>query len=258
MIHDDSPRLCAIITGAAGGIGAACVRVLLNRGYQVMAADLPETWTNEQLSCCHGPVRYQECDISNRAHIADLVNRAIAIFGHLNILVNNAAVLLPTKSLDQTQDSERDHLIAVNIVGTMMCCTEALKYLKRSRGTIINVSSMAGVHGEKHHAVYAATKGAINALTKSLALDYGEYGVRINAVCPSSVLTQNADKIIAAFPNAAEVIQLRKDISPLKYTALPEEIAAVVGFLASPEASYINGAVIPVDGASSCGYGIKY
>ena len=246
-----------IITGAAGGIGQACVSNFLNRGYLVMAADLAGTWTGDQLASHGGPLWFHECDISREADVKALVVRTIESFGRLDTLVNNAAALLPTQPLDQTQDSERDRLIAVNIVGTMMCCKEAFPHLKQSEGSIVNVSSMAGVHGEKAHTVYAATKGAINALTQSMALDYGEYGVRSNAVCPSSVDTKNVARIIAALPNRDEVVELRRANNPLRYTARPEEIASVVGFLASADASYINGALIPVDGGASCGYGIK-
>ena len=111
---------------------------------------------------------------------------------------------------------------------------------------------------EKHHAAYAATKGAINALTHAMAIDYGREGIRVNAVAPSSVITPNVDRMIDASPDPRAVVELRKNINALGYTSRPEEIAAVVRFLASDAASFITGAVIPVSGGTECGYGIKY
>jgi len=141
--------------------------------------------------------------------------------------------------------------------GLFVICKFAYPHLKRSKGCIINMSSMAGVAGEKHHCIYSASKGFMNALTKSLAIDYGREGIRCNAVAPSSVLTPNVDRLIAAEPNAAEIIELRKNINLLGYTSRPEEIASAVVFLASPEASFITGAIIPVSGGTECGYGLK-
>jgi NAD(P)-dependent dehydrogenase (short-subunit alcohol dehydrogenase family) len=184
--------------------------------------------------------------------------QTIDTFSTLDILVNNAAVLVPTAPVHETSLEEFEKLVAVNLRGMFLLCKYSYPHLKQSRGCIINISSMAGVHGEKHHAAYAATKGAINALTQSMAVDYGPDGIRCNAICPSSVLTPNVDKMISASPNAEEIVQLRKTINCLGYTATPDQIAAVAVFLASPAASFMTGAITPVSGGTECGYGIKY
>ncbi|HVF09238.1 MAG TPA: SDR family oxidoreductase, partial [Abditibacteriaceae bacterium] len=146
----------------------------------------------------------------------------------------------------------------VNVRGSFLLCKYSYSHLKQSKGCIINISSMAGVHGEKHHAIYSATKGAINALTQSMAVDYGPHGIRCNAVCPSSVLTPNVNKMIDALPNSEEIVHLRKSINALGYTATPDQIASVALFLASPAAAFMTGAIVPVSGGAECGYGIKY
>ena len=117
---------------------------------------------------------------------------------------------------------------------------------------------MAGVHGEKDHAIYAATKGGINALTQSMAIDYGPQGIRCNALCPSSVRTPNAEKVIGALPNAVELRRLIASLNALGRVAAPQEVAAVAVFLVSEAASFITGAIIPASGGSECGYGAKY
>jgi NAD(P)-dependent dehydrogenase (short-subunit alcohol dehydrogenase family) len=172
--------------------------------------------------------------------------------------VNNAAAIAPCVRLHETTNAEFEKFVAVNLRGLFLCCKHAYPHLKRARGCMVNISSMAGVQGEKSHAVYAATKGAMNALTKAMAIDYGRDGIRVNALCPSSVRTPNTDKLIQAAPNPRAIVKLRKTINHLGYTATPEEIASVAVFLASPAASFMTGAIVPVSGGSECGYGIKY
>jgi len=240
-----------LVTGAAGGIGSALVQAFLEAGARVMASDL---LTNTLA----GNQKFQRADLSDEVEVVQLISATVEAFGALDVLVNNAAVLVPTAPVHETSLAEFNKLIDVNVRGTFFCCKHAYKHLRAARGNIINISSMAGVHGEKHHAVYAATKGAVNALTQAMAVDYGGDGIRCNAICPSSVVTPNVDKMIAALPNSQEIVQLRQSINPLGYVATPQEIAAVAVFLASPAASFMTGAVVPVSGGAECGYGVKY
>ncbi|MCX5660097.1 MAG: SDR family NAD(P)-dependent oxidoreductase [Planctomycetota bacterium] len=244
-----------LITGAAGGIGSACARAFAKAGARVAMTDVaaPPTPILEG-----GQHRFIPADLRSEASIRDLVAQAAREMGGLDVLVNNAAVLVPTVPLHETALAQFDDLVAVNLRAVFLLCREAYPHLKASRGCIVNMSSMAGVNGEKHHALYAATKGAVNALTQSMAVDYGGDGIRCNAVCPSSVITPNVDKMIAATPDPAATVKLRRSINPLGFTALPEHIASVVLFLASPEAAFMSGALVPVSGGSECGYGIKF
>lgn len=244
-----------LITGAAGGIGSACARAFAKAGARVAMTDVAVPLKPIVEGSQH---RFILADLRKESSIRALVADATQAMCGLDVLVNNAAVLVPTLPLHETSLEQFDDLVAVNLRAVFLLCREAYPHLKASRGNIVNLSSMAGVNGEKHHALYAATKGAMNALTQSMAVDYGGEGIRCNAVCPSSVITPNVDKMIAATPDPEATVKLRRSINPLGFTAQPEHIAAAVLFLASPEAAFITGALMPVSGGSECGYGIKF
>src|SRR5687768_9979294 len=178
-----------------------------------------------------GRAVFVKTDLADERSVRSLIVHTADRFGSLDVLVNNAAVLTPMAAVQDTSVEEFDRIVAVNFRGTYLCCRFAYPHLARGRGCVVNVSSMSGVHGEKSHAIYAATKGAINALTQSMAIDWGADGIRANAVCPSSVLTPKTDEMISAAPDPAAVVELRKKINHLGYTAEPREVASVILFL---------------------------
>ena len=251
------PGSTVIVTGASGGIGRACVEAFAAAGCRVVMADIDESAKIIEEKFGGTRCQFVHTDLADEASIRRLIAATIDSYGSIDVLVNNAARLVPVTPLHETNLEEFESVIAVNVRGLFLICKYAYPYLKQSRGCVINISSMAGVTGEKHHCIYSASKGFMNALTKSMAIDYGREGIRCNAIAPSSVLTPNVDQMIAAQPNADEIIQMRKNINLLGYTSQPHEIAAVAVFLASPGASFITGAVMPVSGGSECGYGIK-
>lgn len=133
----------------------------------------------------------------------------------------------------------------------------SLPVTEKSRGCVVNMSSMTGLVGAQGHAAYSVTKGAINTMTQSLAADWGKDGIRVNAVCPSSVQTEAVDRIIDATENPAAVRAARQATNFLNTVASPEQIASVAVFLASPAAAFMTGALVPVSGGSELGYSQK-
>lgn len=256
------PAPVVIVTGASGaaggGIGWACVEAFLATGARVVAADIEPDGGSSGEGFEPSHFHFVRTDISDEDSAIKLIEETVERFGRLDVLVNNAAVLTPTKPVHDTTLVEMERVMAVNLRGTFLCCKHAYPHLKQNRGCIVNVSSMAGLLGEKNHAMYAATKGAINTLTLSMAADYGADGIRCNAVCPGAVVTPNSEAVIASSPDAAHLRQVRNSLSSLGTTATAQQVASVVAFLASPAAGFMTGALVPVSGGLECGYGIKF
>ena len=258
MMRRDSPARVVLITGAAGGIGSACAKAFAATGARVVLADIDAKGSRLSSGLGARQALFVRTDLRDEGSVRALVNAAIERWGRLDVLVNNAAVLMPSKPVHETTTEEFDALVGVNLRGPYLLCRHAYRHLKRSKGCIVNVSSLAGVFGEKNHAIYSATKGALNALTHAMALDYAADGIRCNAVCPAGVSTPNSVRAIRASPDAAKLLRMRDSIHALGKTASPAEVASVVVFLASPEASFMTGTIVPVSGGADSGYGIKY
>ena len=251
------PDNVILITGASGGIGRACAEAFTTAGARVVMADIDPAGRELAAELGEARCRFVEADVADEEHVQRIIGTAVEVFGGLDVLVNNAACCSVDEPVHTTSQADFDRLISVNVKGPFMLCKHAYPHLCERSGCIVNVSSMAGVQGERHHAVYAATKGALNSMTKSMAVDYGADGIRCNAVCPSSVLTPNLDQLIAELPNSEEVIEFRNAINLLGYTATPDQVASVVVFLAGPAAAFMTGAIVPVSGGSECGYGVR-
>ncbi|MFD4539132.1 SDR family NAD(P)-dependent oxidoreductase [Streptomyces bauhiniae] len=227
----------ALITGSTTGIGRATAVLLAARGVSVVVTgrDTPRgADVVKQIEADGGTARYVAADLTKEEDLTRLASEA----GEVDILVNNAATASFGPSADITTE-QYDAMLAGN-VRALYVLTAALapKMAARGGGSVINISSGAAVLGDAGNAVYAATKGAVNSLTRAWAAEYGPAGVRVNAVAPGPVYT-SAPK---------EYLDMYIPLIPLRRVAQPEDVAEVVGFLVSPGGSYINGAVIPVDG----------
>ncbi|WP_217510443.1 SDR family NAD(P)-dependent oxidoreductase [Vibrio metschnikovii] len=239
----------AIITGAANGIGLAIAQRLYDEGVQLILAD----WDQEQLLNAlehfdKSRVAAQKVDVSDAQQVAALVQACVERFGQLDILVNNAGIHIPGTVLEcSVEDWQK--ISAVNIDGVVYCAKFALPELLKTRGCIVNTASVSGLGGDWGAAFYCATKGAVVNLTRAMALDHGLDGVRINAVCPSLVKTNMTN----GWPDS--VRDKFNERIPLGRAAEPQEIAAVVAFLASDDASFINGVNLPVDGGATASDG---
>jgi meso-butanediol dehydrogenase/(S,S)-butanediol dehydrogenase/diacetyl reductase len=246
-----------LITGASGGIGKACARAFLAAGSRVLVSGTDETRRASVEELLGERCAFVAADLRDPEAPRRLIEATVNRFGGLDVLMNNAAVISPMKPVDTSTLEEFDLLASVNLRAVFLLCKHAYPHLKRSAGCIITMSSMSGVIGERHHAIYSAMKGGVHGLTKAMAIDWGPVGIRCNAICPSSVLTPRTDEMIAQGSHPEAIVEFRKTINHLGYTASADEIASVAVFLASPAASFITGAIIPVSGGAECGYGVK-
>jgi meso-butanediol dehydrogenase/(S,S)-butanediol dehydrogenase/diacetyl reductase len=238
----------ALITGGASGIGAATARRLAQEGARVVLADLDEEGARRlagEIGAQASPVRG---DIADASDAAALVRHTLAVFGRLDILHNSAAMGLPGRIAEMDADAW-NRTIAINLTGHFLVARHALPpMLERGGGAIVNMSTATALTVEEGLGAYAAAKAGVIALTRQIAVEYGRRGVRANCICPGAVATPPT----MAFVGAVEGVRARIEAAtPLRRIASAEEVANVVAWLASDEASYVNGATIVVDGGAT-------
>ena len=242
----------ALITGSSRGIGRAIALAFAREGARicinyVSAKERAEEVARE-INSIGSEAIIVRADVSRRGDVKRLVEEVVNTFGKIDILVNNAAVYYRGSILDMKED-EFDKMINVNVKGVVYCCSEAVPHMIRNRyGRIINITSTAAIgNATPETTLYAMTKAAIIILTKRLAFELGRYGINVNAIAPSFVLT---DMSLAgkSEKEIKEIMERRKKTISLGRIAVPEDIAKVAVFLASDESSFITGQVIVVDG----------
>ena len=236
----------ALITGSASGMGAATARLLADAGARVTIVDrnadlATQTALEMDATSITG-------DVSDPAFCERAVEEVISRHGRLDVLVNAAGIIVRADALG-TSDEDWAHMWSVNVSGTFFMCRAALRAMvPRQSGAIVNFGSIWGDVGGRGHVAYCAAKGAIHQLTRALALDHARDGVRINAVAPGEVDTPMLRRGGRREPVSDEVLaQMAAATIPMGRLAQPEEIARVVLFLASDAASYMTGAIVPVD-----------
>lgn len=232
----------AIVTGAAGDIGRATVKLMLSHEVKVLALDInPEVHSLAR----ENQVVTHICDVSQEQRVIDAVKLAQAEFGGVDILINNAGKTL-NKLATETSAEEWDSIMAINARGYFLLSRESLKVMQpRRQGAIVNVASVVSMVGMKATSVYSASKGAIAQLTKVLALEAAEYGIRVNAVAPGVVETNILSGIVE---DSRATLSSYGHVHPLGRVAQPEEIAEAITWLASPKASFVTGTILMADG----------
>jgi NAD(P)-dependent dehydrogenase (short-subunit alcohol dehydrogenase family) len=226
----------ALVSGAAGGIGAAVADRLATEGAEVVRCDLTET--------TDGIV----CDVRDVDSCAAAVARALDEHGRVDILANVAGIGSASLIGEVTPDGWRQ-IIEVNLTGTFLLSQQALPALLETRGAIVNMGSVAGLRATPYNAAYCASKGGVIMLTKSMALELAGAGVRVNAVCPASVDTPFLRNFTV--PEGADLKLLTRAASPMGRRIDPAEVAAAVAYLASDDAATISGTTLVIDGAAS-------
>lgn len=242
----------ALVTGAASGIGRALVQRLVAEGAAVVAVDIVEAPLQalvEELREQGAKITGCTANVALDSDVDTMLTTATSVYGRLDILCNNAGIMdLMTPAADVTLDLW-ERVLAVNLNGPFLACRRAIPlFLEQGGGNIVNTASEAGLRGGTAGTPYTVAKHGVVGLTRSIAFHYGERGIRCNAVCPGAVAT--AIGIGGSAPSEAGLSRVSPFLqaSAPSRIAAPEEIAAAIAFLASNDASYLNGAILPVDG----------
>jgi NAD(P)-dependent dehydrogenase (short-subunit alcohol dehydrogenase family) len=242
----------AFITGAGRGIGAAAARLFAREGARVLLAARTEAQlkaVTEEVRATGGIADYVVCDLADAASVPAAVDRAVDLYGRLDVAFNNGAAIVPPGPMDQVREADFDYLYAVNLKGpwlAMVAEVAAIRATART-GAIVNNSSVGSLMGNPELPAYGAMKRAVNSLTESAAITYGPEGIRVNAIAPGHTLTEMIRTWEAHSPGLGERFKAR---TPLRRAADPEEIAQAAGWLLSDRASFVTGTVLRVDGGA--------
>lgn len=247
-----------IVTGGSKGIGEGCSRVfcaegglvaILSRGKDAgekLAAELTQT----------GPGRavYFPCDVGQHEQLREAIEKTVAEFGRLDCLINNAGVHPPAFSLEETSIEQMEELMRINYLSTFAGAKYALPHLRKTQGTIINMSSMTAVLGQEHSTAYCATKGAQVSFTKSLAIELGPAGVRVNAILPSNIDTPLMRDWAATLPDPNSALERVSKLQVFGRMGTIEEMGRIALFLATDDSSFLTGQAIEAEGGASLDY----
>jgi NAD(P)-dependent dehydrogenase (short-subunit alcohol dehydrogenase family) len=241
------------VTGGARGIGRAIVEKFAAEGASVTFVDLEDA-AGRQMATGGGRVEFNRADITVEAEVQRAIEAVVAAHGTIDVLVNNAGVNTYFDATEMTE-AEWDRVFAVDLKGAWLCAKHALRPMKRAgRGSIVNIASIHATLTMAGMFPYAAAKSGVVGLTRSLALDYAPLGIRVNAVLPGWTRTRLVEEWFAMQPDPAEAERRVLGVHPLRRIAMPAEVANLVAFVASDEASAITGAALAVD----CGLGIQF
>jgi len=245
----------AVITGAGSGIGRASALEFAREGARVVVADLNLAGaleTARQIKAGGGQAIALETDVALPESVQTLVAQTLETFSQVHVLLNNAAIQI-NKTVEDTTVEEWNREINVNLGGVFLCSKFFLPHLRRTRGCIINMSSVNGFFVEPRCAGYCATKAAIIGLTKAMAIDHGKEGIRVNCICPGYIDAGLALGYFEAQPDPAAARAAAGKLHALWRIGRPEEVARVAVFLASDEASFMTGSAVVVDGGFGSG-----
>lgn len=249
-----------IVTGGTKGIGEGCVRAFVDAGAKVVFCarkpDEGSALAAELNASGKGEAFFVKCDVSKLDEIKNLISKAVEKYGRIDCLINNAGWHPPHKPIDDFEAEEFRALLDLNLVSMFAACKYALPYLRETRGNIINMSSLVGQMGQLHAVTYVATKGAITAFTKALAIDEAEFGVRVNAVSPGNIYTPLWQEAIDSSETPSQTRANGEAAQLMGRMGTIEETGKLCLFIAS-EATFTTGVDHIISGGAELGYGRK-
>jgi len=248
----------AIITGGASGIGAETVKHFVDEGAGVIIADVQDDKGQALAGSLGSATAYMHTDVSSESDVKAAVDAAVSSFGRLDCLFNNAGIGQGFTPLEEVELKDFQRIVNINLGGVFLGIKYAAPVMKRQgAGSIINTASVAGILAGNGGHIYSATKSAVIGLTRVVATELGESGVRVNCICPGGIITpifavdegpEHADEIMAMLQEEFKLAQ------PIRRPGMPIDIANAALWLASDDSSFVNGASIVVDGGATCGW----
>jgi NAD(P)-dependent dehydrogenase (short-subunit alcohol dehydrogenase family) len=241
----------AIVTGAASGIGAASAILFAREGARVTVADVDEHGGNQTVNTIRsagGDAIFARADVTRESDVARMVDETVKRWGRIDILFNNAGILL-VKTIEQMSEAEWDRVMAVNVKSAFLATKHVVAHMRRNgKGAILNTGSIGSFTGQVGTPVYSASKGAIALLTKSLALDLGRDGIRVNCICPGITDTPMLREHLGHGEEGEARIRARLSRVPLGKILSPEDVARAAVYLVSDDSEGITGILHVVDG----------
>jgi len=248
------PGKYIFLTGGSTGIGLDCAKAYAAEGARVAIVARNGGEAERQAAALGSGHLGFGCDVSQGGDVEAAIGRVLGEFGRLDAIHNNAGIATPSKALHETTEDEWDALFNINLKSVLHTTSSGFEALKASRGSILNTSSLVGVIGQEIHAAYTATKGGMNTLTKSMALDYAKHGIRVNAVCPAGTWTPMLRKWATEQPDPEGINRYLDEIHPLGYCPEGDVIADACVFLLSEKARFVTGHIMHVSGGAEIGY----
>ncbi len=246
----------ALITGAAKGIGKGCAEVLARERARIAVGDIDSAAGEKaarEIEDLGGKAVFVQADVSKAIEVQKMIAKVIEAFGQLDILINNAGYHI-SKNVEDTSEEEWDYILNTNLRSVFLCSKYAIPHLRKTRGAIVNMSSMVGLVGQRNAGAYSATKGGIIAMTKGMALDFAGDGIRVNCICPGWVETPLVEDWFGQQADPQGTKQYIFGRHPLGRIATPEEIGNAAVFLCSEASSFITGVALPLEGGITLGY----
>lgn len=244
-----------VVTGSGSGIGRSCAIEFAKAGAKVVVADINLPGAEEtvnQISTGNGTAVAFKTDVSNPESVKQLVAFTVKTYSKVDALINNAAIQV-NKTIEDISFEEWNLQMSVNVGGIFLCSKYFLPYLRQTKGNIVSMSSVNGYFVEPMCAGYCTTKAAIIGLTKAMAIDHGNEGIRVNCICPGYIDAGLAEGYFQSQPDPAKARQEAGKLHALWRIGKPEEVGRVAVFLASDDASFMTGASVVVDGGFGSG-----